>query len=427
MIDINFLRQFPEKVKDSCKKRNMPDRASLVDEVLALDKKWKDEKQKVDQLRQRRNTISLEINEAKKKGKDISKLIKETRELPEKVRAAESHEQHLWEGIKSRLMLIPNVLHDSVPVGKTEADNVVVRTFGKKPKFSFTPLGHAEIGEKLGLVDLQHSAKIAGARWYALKGKLAILEMSLTRYAVDFMTKRGYEFVVPPYMMNRKSYDGVVALETFEEMLFKVDGEDLYLIATSEHPLTAFYQDEVISENELPIKLVGFSTNFRKEAGAHGKDTKGIFRVHQFNKVEQVVICRPEESWKFHEELLRNVQDFFKTLELHFRTIVLCSGDSGLVSAKTYDPQVWFPAQNDYREVGSCSNVVSYQAARSNIRYQKGNERLYVHTLNSTCVATSRALAAILENFQNKDGSITIPKVLRKYTGFDRITVEKKR
>lgn len=224
--------------------------------------------------------------------------------------------------------------------------------------------------------------------------------------------------VIPPFMMNHAAYEGVTSMEDFENVMYKIQGEDLYAIATAEHPLTAMFRDEVLDEKQLPMKFAGYSTNFRKEAGTHGKDQKGIFRVHQFNKVEQMVYCRPTESWDIHEELLKNVMEFFESLGLHFQVVALCSGDLGIVSAKTYDLEVWFPVQDAYRELASCSNCTGYQAVRSNIRYQQDDERKHVHTLNSTCVPTSRALAAILENFQNKDGTVNIPDVLQKYTGF---------
>ena len=316
------------------------------------------------------------------------------------------------------LLRIPNTLHDSVPFGKDDADNVVAKKFGKLPKFKFELIGHEEILKKWKLVDLERASKISGARWYFLKEQAALLEMALTRYAVDFMRKKGYALFVPPFMINRKAYEGVTSLGDFEEMLYKIDGEDLYAIATSEHPGTAQFMDEILQAECLPVKMVGFSTNFRKEAGAHGKDTKGIFRVHQFNKVEQLIICKPEESWHFHEELIKNAVEFFQSLGLHGRVANVCTGDIGIVAAKKYDVEVWMPVQKAYREMVSCSNCTSYQAVRLNIKYQDGIERKYVHTLNSTCVATSRAVVAILENFQQKDGTVIIPKILHKYCGF---------
>jgi len=308
------------------------------------------------------------------------------------------------------------LMHESVPVGKDDSENVVVRTVGKKPTFSFAPVSHVDLLQKKDWADFERAAKISGARWFFLKGDLVILELALVRYAMDFMREKGYVPIVPPFMISRSAYEGVVSLEDFETVMYKVEGEDLYAIATSEHPLTAMYRDEVL--DKLPIKLAGYSTNFRKEAGAHGKDQKGIFRVHQFNKVEQIIICKPEDSWHFHEELLKNALEFFESLGLHLRVVNVCTGDLGIIAAKKYDIEAWYPVQNAYREVVSCSNCTSYQAVRSNIRFQHDQERHFVHTLNSTCVATTRALVAILENFQRADGSVEVPKVLQKYTGF---------
>ncbi len=421
MLDIKFVRKYAGLVKENLKKREDTSKLRLVDELLKIDEEWRDKKGKLDILRHRRNSISLEINRLKKNGKDVGSLVREAKELPQKISDAEVKMAALQKKIRDYLMKLPNMLHESVPMGKDEEENVEVTKFGKKPEFDFKPRGHADLMESLNLVDLERAAKISGARWYFLKGKLALLEFALTGYAINFMLKKGYSLVIPPHVMNRKAYEGVTSLDAFEEMLYKIENEDLYLIATSEHPLTAQFMDEVIDPKDLPIKLVGFSTNFRKEAGTHGKDTKGIFRVHQFNKVEQIIICKPEESWHLHEELLKNIKEFFESLGLHGRTVNICTGDIGIVAAKKYDLDVWMPHQEKYREMGSCSNCTSYQAVRLNIRYQKQEEREYVHTLNSTCVATSRALAAILENFQNKDGSITVPKVLQKYTGFKKM------
>jgi len=417
MLDINYIRKFPDVVRENLRKRHVPEYLVYLDSVLKNDEFWRGLKAKVDQARARRNKVSQEINAAKKAGKEASKLIKEAAEIPKIIAKAEKELADLYEKIRICLLQIPNMLHESVPVGKDESENKVIKTVGKKPKFTFTPVSHVDLLQQHDWADMERAAKISGARWYFLKGDLAMLEMALSHYAMNFMRKKGYTPIIPPFMMSHKAYEGVVSLEAFQNVMYKVEGEDLYAIATSEHPLTAMYSGEVIDESKLPIKLVGYSTNFRKEAGTHGKDEKGIFRVHQFNKVEQIIICNHSDSWDLHEELLANVAEFFESLGLHFRVTSLCSGDIGTVAAKTYDVDVWFPVQNAFREVASCSNCTSYQAVRSNIKYL-GKERQYAHTLNSTCVATSRALAAILENFQRKDGKVDVPKVLQKYTGF---------
>ena len=416
MLDINYVRQYPDVVRENLRKRQIPEYLVYFDSLLKTDELWRGLKGKLDQARARRNKVSMEINEAKKTGKDASKLIKEASEIPKIIAQAEKELDELQNKLKLLLYKIPNLMHESVPVGKDDSENVVVRTVGKKPTFSFAPVSHVDLLQKKDWADFERAAKISGARWFFLKGDLVILELALVRYAMDFMREKGYVPIVPPFMISRSAYEGVVSLEDFETVMYKVEGEDLYAIATSEHPLTAMYRDEVL--DKLPIKLAGYSTNFRKEAGAHGKDQKGIFRVHQFNKVEQIIICKPEDSWHFHEELLKNALEFFESLGLHLRVVNVCTGDLGIIAAKKYDIEAWYPVQNAYREVVSCSNCTSYQAVRSNIRFQHDQERHFVHTLNSTCVATTRALVAILENFQRADGSVEVPKVLQKYTGF---------
>ncbi len=418
MLDINYIRQYPDVVRENLRKRQVPEYLVFLDTLLKQDELWRGLKAKVDQARARRNKVSLEINTAKKAGKDASKLIKEAADIPKIIAEAEKQLTELQGKIMTCQLKIPNLMHESVPYCKDETGNKVVKTIGKRPSFKFTPLSHVDLLQKHGWADLERAAKISGARWYFLKGDLAVLDLALVQYAMEFMRKKSFTPVIPPYMMSHAAYNGVVSLGDFENVMYKVQGEDLYAIATSEHPLTAMYMDEVLDESALPIKLAGYSTNFRKEAGAHGKDQKGIFRVHQFNKVEQVAICKPEESWHFHEELLKNAIEFFESLGLHFQVVNVCTGDLGSIAAKKYDIEAWFPVQNAFREVVSCSNCTSYQAVRCNIKFQHDAERHFVHTLNSTCVATSRALVAILENFQNADGSVEVPKVLQKYTGF---------
>lgn len=312
-------------------------------------------------------------------------------------------------------MRIPNVTHETVPVGKDDSENVEVRRFGEIKKPDFELLNHGELIEKLDLADFKRAAKVAGSGFYYLKGKLAQLNFALQRYALDFLIQKGWTIVQPPVMMNRASYEGVTSLGDFEDVMYKIEDEDLYLIATSEHPLGAMYMNEVLQKKELPLRLAGVSPCFRREIGSHGVDTKGIFRVHQFDKIEQFVFCTEEESWQIHEEILANAEELFQNLEIPYRVVNVCTGDLGIIASKKYDIEAWSPRQDKFIEVVSCSNCTSYQAVRLNIRYQKDEERTWVHTLNSTAIATSRALVAILENFQNEDGSVTIPKVLRPY------------
>ena len=415
MLDINLIRDHPEIVKKDLEKRNLPDRRLWIVEIRQLDAEWKNLKLQVDDLRHMRNKLSLEISQAKKEKKDIAALLKQASDIPRMIAEKEGRQNDIWKQIETKLMALPNILHDSVPFGTTDESNKTEALFGKKPKFSFPVKSHVDVIEQLKITDMERAAKIAGARFWFLKGDLALLELALQRYAVDFMLKRGFTLMQPPFMMNRKAYEGVIALDDFEEMMYKVENEDLYLIATSEHPLVGMFMDEILEEQALPLKMVGVSSCFRKEAGAHGKDMKGIFRGHQFNKVELVVIATPEQSWKLHEELIKHAEEFWKSLGLHFRKVNICSGTIGNIAAKKYDLECWMPAQDAYREIVSCSNCTDYQARRLRIRYRTTEGNKTVHTLNSTVIATSRALVAILENYQQKDGTILIPEALQPY------------
>lgn len=424
MIDIKFFRENPDIIKESEKKRgNDP---SLVDKVIQLDKKQRELIKKADQLKHKRNVVTEEINKLKKAGKSAEARIREMRKV---VREIEQIDQKIKDVVAKRDKLrysIGNILHESVPIGKTDADNVVLKVIGKPPKFTFKPKNHVELAEALGILDLERAAKVAGHGFYYLKNELAILDIALQRYALDFLRKKGYVVIEPPFMLRRKPYEGVVDLTDFEEVMYKIEGEDHYLIATSEHPMAAMHMNELFNEKDLPIKLTGFSPCFRKEVGAHGKYTKGLFRVHQFNKVEQFIFCKPEDSWKFHEELQKNAEELYKSLGIPFRVVNVCTGDIGPIAAKKYDIEVWM-ADGKYREAGSNSNCTSYQATRLNIRYiTKDGKKEYVHTLNNTALATSRTMLAILENFQQKNGSVKIPPVLWKYTGFKVIQLKKK-
>jgi len=415
MLDIRLIRDTPEIVKKDLQKREDSEKLAWVDEVLELDKQWRALNVDKEKLRASRNEVSKEIASLKKEGKDASSKLKEASEIPKKIEEIESKQDALKEKIDYYLMRLPNILHESVPVGADDTENESVKLVGKKPTFDFTPKSHVDIIEEQNLADTSRAGKISGARFWFLKGSLAMLDFALQKYAIDFMFKKKYTIVHPPFMMNRESYEGVTDLGDFEDVMYKIEDEDLYLIATSEHPLTAMYMGEILEADKLPIKMCGISSCFRKEAGAHGKDTKGIFRGHQFNKIEQIIFCKPEESWHYHEELMQNASEFFESLGLHFRIVNICTGDIGTVAAKKYDIEAWYPVQNAYREVVSCSNCTDYQARRLKIRFRTSEGNVIAHTLNSTCVATSRALAAIIENFQNPDGTVNIPKVLQPY------------
>ena len=418
MLDPEIIRKSPQVVRANLEKRGDVARIPVLENAIRWDREWRDGQRELDALRHRRNLITHEIRELKAAQKDAGEKIKEASELPAKIKALEERVEGLHRDLRDAMLRLPNLLHESVPTGTRDADNKEVRRWGKPkvPDFELKP--HGELTEALGLADFDRARKVAGAGFVYLLGDLARLDQALLRFGLDFLVKRGFTAVFPPLALRRSAYEGMVDLSAFEDVMYKVEGEDLYLIATSEHPLGAMFMDEIVDDAKLPLKFAGVSTNFRKEIGAHGVDTKGLFRMHQFNKVEQFVFCRPEDSWRLHEELQENAEAFYRALGLPYRVVILCSGDTGKVAAKTYDLEAWFPRQRAYREVGSNSNCTDYQARRLNIRAGKaGGEKVLVHTLNNTLVATSRAMVAILENFQRKDGSVAIPKVLRPYMG----------
>ncbi|MBI2572935.1 serine--tRNA ligase [Candidatus Woesearchaeota archaeon] len=415
MQDIKLIRTQPDLVKQDLKKRKDEPKLALLNETIKLDEEWLSLKKEIDTLRSSRNKLSLQISEAKKKGQDAKKLLEEAAQVPKLITEKEARMSFLETTLHKNLSSLPNILHESVPYGVDDTQNQVVKLFGKKPTFTFPLQSHVDLLTELDIADLERAAKISGARFWFLKNEGALLDLALQRYAVDFMLKKGYQFLIPPYMIRREPYEGVAPLGDFEEVLYKVQEEDLHPIATSEHPLTAMYMNEVLDEKQLPIKMIGLSPCFRKEAGSSSKDTKGIFRGHQFTKVEQVIICKPEDSWKLHEELIKNAEEFFTSLGLHFHKVNICTGDIGIVAAKKYDLEVWMPVQEQFREVVSCSNCTDYQSRGLNMKYKTADGNKLVHTLNSTVVATSRAMVAILENCQTKNGTIKIPDILVPY------------
>ena len=418
MLDIRFVRENPDIIKNDLRKRNDIDKIAWVDALLAKDARSRELKVETDSLRQRRNTIARDINAAKKSGQDAKDLLAEAAALPQKIKANDAEQEEIKETVRNYLMRLPNILHDSVPQGKDDTENVLVKTVGTPRTFSFEIKNHGQLAAERGWADFERATKISGAGFYFLKGNLALLDLALQRYALDLLVTKGYTPVIPPYMINRKSYEGVTDLGDFEKVMYKIDNDDEYLIATSEHPIGAMYQDEIFEEKDLPLRLAGISPCFRREIGAHGLDTKGLFRVHQFTKVEQFVFCRPEDSWTLHEELLANAEEIFQGLGLPYHVVNICTGDIGTVAAKKYDIEVWMPRENAYKEVVSCSNCTSYQAVRLNIRVRDAKDfesKQSVHTLNSTAIATSRVLRAILENNQLEDGRVVVPAILRPY------------
>ena len=424
MLDIRLIREKPDYVRENLKRRNDPEKLEMLDQLIEYDKKWRQNLTILNELRHQRRELTNEIAQLKKQGKEIAQKIQEARKIDAEIESLEKQVEELSQKVKYYLMRLPNLLHDSVPYGVDENDNVTVKTWGEIPKFDFKVKDHIDLGLSLGILDLERAAKVSGARFYYLKGLGVLLDMALINFALNELVKKGYEPIEPPYMMRRKAYEGATALADFEEMLYKIEDEDLYLIATSEHPIAAMFMNEVLNAEDLPLKFAGVSACFRREAGAHGKDTRGIFRTHQFNKVEQFIFCLPEHSWEMHEELLRNAEELVQKLGLPYRVVNVCTGDIGSFAAKKYDIEVWMPAQNRYREIISCSNCTDYQARRLNIRYREKEgapPKGVVHTLNSTALATGRTVVAILENYQQEDGSVVIPEVLRPYIGVERI------
>ena len=412
MLDMQIFRDDPDRIRADFFKRGI--NGSIIDEVLLLDSRWREVRFEVDQLRKSRNSAARLISEAKKKGdeEEVSAILGKVSNLGSKIEDLEEEAEQLIFKRDSIRMQIPNLLHEDVPTGENDQKNVEISRHGEPPSFDFKPKTHNEIIENNGWVDLPRAGKITGSRQYFLMGDLARLEMALQQYSADFLIDRGYTLVQPPLMMNRKAYEGVTDLSDFENVMYGVEPDGYYLIATSEHPLTAMMMDEVIEQNNLPIKLVGVSPCFRREVGAHGMSDRGIWRVHQFTKVEQVIICKPEESWGFHTELLNNAKDLWDSLGLHYRVVDICTGDMGTVASRKYDLEAWLPGAGEFKEVVSCSNCTDYQANRLKMRYRKSGGNEAVHTLNSTAVATSRALVAIMEQYQTDDGSVIVPDVL---------------
>ncbi len=416
MLDIKLIAQDPSIVKKDLRKRKDDEKLKWVDELVKKYGEYGKLVYESQKLKQKRNETGKEIANAKRKGKDAAKLLKEMKDIPKKIESNDAKVEKLKEKIDWYLMRLPNTMHESVPVGDGEGGNTLVRQWGKLPKFDFKPLDHIDICEKLDLLDTEKAASVSGSRFYYLKNDLVMLNQALIKFALDFISKREFSLLQPPYMLKRKPLSGAVDLSDFEDVIYKIEGEDLHLIGTSEHPMLAYHMDEII-EGGLPLKYAAISPCFRKEAGSHGRDTKGIFRIHQFEKVEQFIFCRPDESWKFHEELIRNAEELFKELKIPYRVMNICTGDLGTVASKKYDLEAWLPGQGKYRELVSCSNCTDYQSRRAGIRFRDrtNDPTQYPHTLNSTLVATERTLIAILENNQQKDGTVKVPAALQPY------------
>ncbi|HKM60221.1 MAG TPA: serine--tRNA ligase [Candidatus Bathyarchaeia archaeon] len=429
MLDIKLIRENPELVKSNLAKRGNPECLQMLKDLIGIDNEWRQNLTKLNEMRHIRKQVTIEIAKLKKAGKEADEEIQKAQDVDEKIGIVEKQVSEQELRTHDYLMRLPNLLEDSVPFGKDDKDNVQVKTWGIIPTFAFPVKNHIDLAVALDQIDMERAGKVSGSRFFYLKNQVAILDMALMSLAIEELTKKGYSAIIPPCLMTREAYEGVTAMGDFADVLYKVENEDLYLIATSEHPMAAMYMNEVLKEQDMPIKLAGISSCFRKEAGAHGKDTRGIFRTHQFNKIEQFIFCKPEDSAKLHEELLLNAEELLQKLELPYRVVNVCTGDIGTVAAKKYDIEAWMPAQNGYREVVSCSNCTDYQARRLGVKYREKEgaaPKAFVHTLNSTAVATGRTIVALLENNQLADGTINIPVALRKYMG-NREKIDKKR
>jgi seryl-tRNA synthetase len=417
MLDMKMVRENPENIRKMLTDRNVE---FDLDSLLELDKKRRELIISTDNLRKRKNEMSVKISDAKKADKDASSQIQEMQATSQELAKLEENQYKIEDDYQKLAFSIPNLVHESVPIGPDDSANQEIYKWGKIPKFDFQIKGHEDLAENLGILDLERAAKTAGARFYYLKGDLVKLGSAITKFALDFLSgKPGWNLIQPPYMINKESMEGAIITGDFEEAIYKIEEEDLFLIGTSEHAIASMCKNEILDGKNLPDRYGSISPCFRKEAGAHGKDQKGIFRVHQFEKVEQFVFSKPEDSWKLQLDMLENAKEFYQELGIPYRVVVLSSGDMGKVSAKTFDIEAWMAGQNTYREIGSISNCLDYQARRLKIRFRdKTNEETqFIHTLNGTLVAIERTMVAIIENNQMADGHIEIPNVLQKYMG----------
>lgn len=416
MLDPKLIKEKPEIIRKMLSDRHVQ---FDLDGLVNADSKRRELIIKTDEIRKQKNQVAAEIATKKKAGQNADDVIAKMQTVSQQLQALEAEQIKTESDYNKLAMTMPNLIHESVPLGTDDTSNIQVKTWGAIPKFEFKIKDHIDMAQDLGLVDLERAAKTAGARFYYLKNNLVRLNQALIHFALDYLAEKQYGLVQPPYMINRGSMEGAIIADDFESVIYKVQDEDLFLIGTSEHSIAAMHSDEILEGKDLPIRYAGVSPCFRKEAGAHGRDQKGIFRVHQFEKVEQYVFARPEDSWKEHEKMLAVAEEFYQKLEIPYRVMLLSSGDMSKVSAKTYDIEAWMAGQNAYREIVSCSNCLDFQTRRLKIRFRdKTNEQTqYLHSLNSTLVATTRTLVAIMENFQTKDGHVSVPKPLQKYLG----------
>ncbi|MCY6485852.1 serine--tRNA ligase [Clostridium aestuarii] len=418
MLDLKKIRNNPEEIKKIMLDRGEDFDVALIDEVVSLDEKRRNILVEVEQLKGKRNAESSQIGKLKKEGKDVSEIMAEMKKLSDEIKEHDVQLNEIDQRIKYIMLRIPNIPHPSVPAGESDADNVEIRRWGEPTKFDFEPKAHWDVGVDLGILDFERAGKITGSRFTVYRGMGARLERSLISYFLDVHTgDHGYTEILPPYMVNRDSMVGTGQLPKFEEDMFKVENNGYYLIPTAEVPVTNLYRDEILDGTQLPLKHAAYSACFRAEAGSAGRDTRGLVRQHQFNKVELVKFTKPEDSYEELEKLTNDAENILKGLGIPYRVVRICKGDLGFTAALKYDLEVWMPSYNRYVEISSCSNFEDFQARRANIRYRDNakDKPKFVHTLNGSGVAVGRTVAAILENYQNADGTVTIPEALRPY------------
>ena len=428
MLDIKLIRENPELVKENMRKKFQDSKLNLVDEVFELDAKYRQTKTRADELRGLRNKLSKQIGVlmGQKKFDEAEAIKKQVQELAVELTEIEASEEPLQQEIRQRMLVIPNIIDETVPLGKDDSENVERQRIGKPALKSFDVPYHIDIMERFGGVDLDAARKTSGNGFYYLIGDVARLHSAILSYARDFMIDRGFDYVIPPYMIRSEVVTGVMSFAEMENMMYKIEGEDLYLIGTSEHSMIGKFIDTILDEKDLPYLYTSYSPCFRKEVGAHGIEERGVYRIHQFEKQEMIVVCKPEDSKKYFEVLYNNTVDFFRSLDVPVRVLECCSGDLADLKSKSVDVEAWSPRQQKYFEVGSCSNLTDAQARRLQIRVQGENEKYFAHTLNNTVVAPPRMLIAFLENNLNEDGSVNIPVALRPYMGFKEVIKPKK-
>jgi seryl-tRNA synthetase len=426
MLDMKLLREQPDIVRKNLEKRKDPTYITMFETLLERDEQWRRIKNEIDALRQKRNQLTEIVKNLKDQGKqeEILHVVKEAKMIPQQIAEKEQRLIQLEEEKNSLLLQLPNLLHDTVPYGEDDAGNVTEKVFGDTPRFSFPVRSHVDLVELLRCADIERGAKISGARFYFLKNELVELEYALIFHALRLLRQRGFQLIIPPTLVKGFVMEGGGFLPTYRDDVYKIEGQDLYLVGTSEAPLVGMHADEILYKDVFPLRYAGFSTCFRTEAGAHGKDTKGIFRTHHFEKIEQISITSPDKSWDEHEYLFETAEIFWQSLKIPYRKVNICTGDIGIVAAKKYDLEAWYPSQQAYRELVSTSNCTDYQARRLKIRFREkdGLPTQMCHTFNSTLIAIQRGLTCIIENYQKEDGSVTVPTVLQPYVSFKEIT-----